>query len=81
MKGELIGRNTRAVNLRNKDVFEGKIIDETRNTFVLKTQKGSKRLIKRAYKFEFVHKDKLVVVDGKHLNKRPEERIKAKSKW
>ena len=78
LKGELIGRDTTALNLRNKDVFEGRIIDETKHTIVLKTSKGRKRLVKDAHSFEFALGDKRVRIEGRHFKKRPEERIKTR---
>ncbi|MFH1399367.1 MAG: ribonuclease P protein subunit [Candidatus Woesearchaeota archaeon] len=81
LKGELIGRNTRAVNLKNKDVFEGEIVDETKNTVVLQTSGVRKRLVKTLYSFGFVVQDKTVIIDGKYFNKKPEERIKSKLRW
>lgn len=59
-----------------KAVFEGKIIDETKNTFVLKTKKGRKRLVKTAYVFEFKTAKHIITIEGRHFAKRPHERIK-----
>lgn len=51
---------------------KGEIIDETKNTIILK---NGKILPKTECIFEFDINEK-VVIDGKKINKRPEDRIK-----
>ena len=78
LKGELVGRTTQAMSREGKPHLEGKIIDETKNTFVIQTANGRKRLVKARYVFEFAVDEKQVRIDGKLLEKRPEERIKTR---
>lgn len=78
IKGELIGLGVKVISSKNQanDGLQGKVVDETKNTFVLKTVKGKKRLIKQNCVFEFEVGRKRVRIEGKILAKRPEERIK-----
>ena len=69
-KGEWIG--VAAKIHYNKNVFEGKIIDETKNTIIIKTQEGEKKILKQNAKIEINGK----LIDGKKITKRPEDRIK-----
>jgi ribonuclease P protein subunit POP4 len=78
LKSELIGREVCMVKLSGGKTFQGKIIDETKNTVVVKTKNQKKRLIKATYAFEFELDGKKLRVDGKYFLKRPEERIKTK---
>jgi RNase P/RNase MRP subunit p29 len=78
LKGELIGREIRLERLTDGKKLIGKIIDETKNTIILKTGSQEKRLIKALYAFEFDVEGKKLRVAGKQFQKRPEERIKSK---
>ena len=71
---EIIGKTIRVVESKNKsDVgIEGKIIDETKKTVVVKTEKGKKRLFKNNITL-MINNQK---IKGETLLKRPEERIK-----
>ncbi|MEM2121559.1 MAG: ribonuclease P protein subunit [Candidatus Woesearchaeota archaeon] len=71
---EHIGREI-IIESKNKslDGLRGKIIDETKNTYLIKTEKGNKRIIKSQVKIIFLKER--VRVDGKKLLKRPEERV------
>ncbi len=82
IRGELIGLNVKVVsskNIANKSL-QGRIINETKNTLVIKTQKGEKKLIKQNCVFELEFENQKFQVQGKILAKRPEERIKLKRK-
>lgn len=70
-KGELIGSNIEVVSSTNKTLIglKGKIIDETKNTITL--DNGKKML-----KSHIIFKIKNEIVDGKTIQKRPEDRIK-----
>jgi len=75
-KSELIGLDVKIIeseNSFNKGV-KGKIIDETKNMFIIKTKKKKKKIIKNQCVFEF--KGKNIQINGKLLSSRPEERIK-----
>lgn len=72
VRGELIGLNVNAIG----ENISGKIIDETKNSILIETKKGRKMIMKNNNKFEFILLDKRIVIDGKQLALRPEERIK-----
>lgn len=80
LRGELIGKTIKAVHLRDEREIAGKVIDETKHTLVMKTKQGRKRLVKTAYLFVFPYGEKKVRIEGKHFNKKPEDRIKV-NKW
>jgi ribonuclease P protein subunit POP4 len=54
----------------------GLIVDETKNTFLIKTNHGNKKIAKKAAIFEFEYDDEKIIIDGKRIAYRPEERIK-----
>lgn len=59
--------------------IKGRIIDETMKTILLETPKGRKRVFKSDVKLLLKLPDgSLVLVDGKELLGRPEDRIKKK---
>ncbi|RLF36543.1 MAG: ribonuclease P protein subunit [Thermoplasmata archaeon] len=75
-RSELIGLNVKIIeseNSFNKGI-KGKIIDETKNMFIIKTKETRKKIIKDQCVFEF--KGKNIQINGKSLSTRPEERIK-----
>ncbi|RLF25083.1 MAG: ribonuclease P protein subunit [Thermoprotei archaeon] len=78
---ELIGLYVRVIDSRNKYLIglRGVVIDETRNTLVLSTDKGVKIVPKAVCSFEFrLPSGLLVRVEGRLLVGRPEDRIKRK---
>jgi ribonuclease P protein subunit POP4 len=54
----------------------GLIVDETKNTFLIKTKDGNKKIAKKTAMFEFEYNDKKIIIDGKKIAYRPEDRIK-----
>ncbi|MBN1377010.1 ribonuclease P protein subunit [Candidatus Woesearchaeota archaeon] len=76
LKTEFIGLDIEVMDSGNKSLIglKGKIIDETKNTFVLKTGKGTKKVIKKHNIFNIQGK----TVKGNEIMKRPEDRIKIK---
>ncbi len=78
LRGELIGRNIKAIHLKDRREIEGKVIDETKHTFVFETKKGRKSLVKARYAFEFPYGKKRVRIEGRYFDKRPDERIKTR---
>lgn len=78
LKSELIGLDIKVIESENRfnRGIKGKIIDETKNMFMVKTEKGRKSIIKDQCVFEFKLKEKNIQVNGKSLTIRPEERIK-----
>jgi ribonuclease P protein subunit POP4 len=55
---------------------EGVIIDETKQTFLIQTDHGMKRIAKRIATFAFQQNGDLQCVDGSTICSRPEDRIK-----
>lgn len=77
---ELIGLDAKVVESTNKEIvgFEGKIIDETKFMFSLKTKNGIKNLPKENSMWKFNFGNKESVVNGNLLSKRPSERLGGK---
>ena len=82
LKYEFIGTEAEVVDARNKANIgiKGKVVDETKNTFVIETEKGMKRVIKQNAVFEFRLGKRRVRIDGRLLVGRPEERLKKEIK-
>lgn len=77
-RSELIGLDVKIIESENRfnRGIKGKIIDETKNMFIVKTEKRKKKIIKNQCVFEFKLKEKNIQINGKSLVIRPEERIK-----
>lgn len=80
LKKELIGLNIRVLDSKNKDYIgiEGKLIDETQNSMVILHKGRRKAVLKSACCFEVEKDGKKFIVEGAHIMKRPQERIKAR---
>lgn len=68
---ELIGR---AVSVENGP--SGLIVDETKNTFLVETPAGVKRVPKSGRRFHFRAGDSLAVIHGNDIMFQPEDRTK-----
>lgn len=77
-KYELIGLKAEIADAKNKANIgiKGKIIDETRNTIMIETKKGVKRLIKENITIDVFFRGKQIRIKGGLLVGRPEDRIK-----
>jgi len=75
---EMIGLNTEIVEAKNKALIglKGKIIDETKNLFLIQTKKGEKKVLKDQITMELKVNNKKVQVDGKEFVGQPEDRLK-----
>lgn len=75
-----VGKTIRANQKSNLShpSLRGKVIDETKNLFILKTLKGIKKAIKKDMNFEADYQNKTIKVDGKILHGNTEERMKKK---
>lgn len=61
---------------KSREKISGKIVDETKNLFLIRTNSGVKKVPKKESVFEvFVGKER-VLVEGKKIVVRPAERIK-----
>lgn len=56
--------------------LNGLVINETKNTLVVDTNKGIKKVPKISSVFKFTIRDKSFIVNGREINFRPHERIK-----
>ncbi len=81
LKHELIGLDIEIVDSSNKSLIgkKGTIIDETRNSFVLKDSNGQRiRLLKNVIVFRVKLNSALLEINGKETVGRPEDRLKKK---
>ncbi len=76
LAGEIIGMQAKVAKSNGKGMqgIEGTIEDETQNTLVFKTAKGTKRVPKAQAAIEFPALG--ITVSGKLLQARPEDRTK-----
>ncbi len=77
-KDEFIGQYVKIVECTdpNWKGQSGLIVDETKNTFLIKTDHGNKKIAKKTAIFEFKTDDEKIIIDGKKIAYRPEDRIK-----
>jgi ribonuclease P protein subunit POP4 len=76
---ELIGLNAKIVETSHTGYvgIEGKVLDETRNTFLILHKNKKKIVIKNTSVFNFTTPDGTIVeIDGQVIIGRPEARIK-----
>lgn len=79
VQGEFIGLGAKVAKSANPSLAKvrGKIVDETRNTFIILHEGKQKTVPKDTSVFHFVMQDGTVVeIDGKLLVGRPEDRVK-----
>ena len=77
IKSELIGREVRVINSRNEALIgiQGRVIDETRNTLVIETSNGVKKVLKN----EVTLKIDEITFKGSDLIGKFTDRIKKRS--
>lgn len=75
---EFIGLEIKIIDSENEILKnkKGKIVDETKNTFIIESDGVRKSLLKFQIKFQFTFKGTKYIIDGKKICFRPEERIK-----
>jgi ribonuclease P protein subunit POP4 len=75
---ELIGLRVQVVSGACLDYagIAGRVVDETKNTLVLETEKGEATVPKKGSTFRFFLADEGIDVDGSLIAMRPEERPK-----
>ena len=76
MTREFIGLNVEVINKN----IQGKIIDETKNMFTIKTKEGYKKIIKKNSKMKFTMNNEKITIEGDKLIARPQDRINFKVK-
>lgn len=83
LQSELIGLKAKVVKSTNHDVtgIKGRIVDETRNTLVIRQGDDDKTVVKDIAVFQLTLRDGSVVeVEGNALLGTPENRVKKKLK-
>jgi ribonuclease P protein subunit POP4 len=83
VQGEFIGLKAKVVESSNADNvgINGTVVDETRNTFLIRQKNVDKMVVKDSSVFHFTMPDGTIVeVDGKVILGRPEDRLKKKIK-
>jgi len=78
LREEWIGKHVKIVNSTNKYNIgiNGKIINETKNIFVLITNNGERKIMKSNNTFQIKYNKKKINVKGIAMQLSPEERIK-----
>ncbi len=79
INSEFIGTKCHVTESRHKSYvgINGKVVDESKNTFTIMQADKSKKVVKEAAVFEFGYSDGTVVeIEGKLLVGRPEDRLK-----
>jgi ribonuclease P protein subunit POP4 len=83
IQGELIGLNAKVVKSTNPSNvgIHGKVIDETRNTLVMRNDDNTHIIAKETSIFQFKLQNGTVVeVEGNAIIGRPEDRVKKRPK-
>ena len=75
---ELIGLHVKVVKSSEAGRVgsAGKVVDETRNLLVIEKDGEEKKLPKAECEFEFIVGDEKVLVEGKKISCKPEQRVK-----
>jgi len=77
LRHELVGLETKART--GAKIVEGQVVEETEKTLKIKAPSGVEKVVKESSTLEFrLPGDAVVVVDGKLIACRPEDRIKKK---
>lgn len=73
---EWVGKHAKIIEAKNPSLkgMEGIVVDETRNTVIIETEKGIKKMPKQGTVFEIDGQE----VQGEEVLAAPEERIKLK---
>ena len=78
IKHELIGLDVEITKSKNKSLvgLKGKITDETKNMFVIKSKGVEKKIIKKENTFKIFTGEKWVEIIGELMVSKPEKRTK-----
>jgi ribonuclease P protein subunit POP4 len=73
---DFIGKNITITKSQciSQEKIHGKIINETKNTFVIETKQGNKKIIKKQIKFIINNQNEEIC--GENIIKKPDERLK-----
>jgi len=83
VQGEFIGLNVKVVESNNLSYvgISGRVVDETRNTLVIRHKNEDKVIVKEATVFQFTLLNGTVVeIEGNVILGRPEDRVKKRPK-
>lgn len=74
---EMIGLESEIVQASNSQIvgLNGMIVDETKNMFMINTEKGIKRIPKDSTTWKFSVNNTEIQIEGSTLMKRPHERL------
>ena len=77
---EMIGMQTEIIKSTNPQFnnIKGRIIDETKSTFILSTTNGRKKFPKQQNQWEFQLNGAKISLNGRMISKKPEDRIRMK---
>ncbi len=77
----LINKKVKIIKSSNKTLegIEGLIIDETKNTLLIESDK-IRKVLKKEVKLKINTQNRMIVIDGNDLIGRPEKRLKDKKK-
>jgi ribonuclease P protein subunit POP4 len=77
-RDELIGLNVKIIYCKDPAWIgkSGRIIDESKNTFLIEIDDKKMRIAKNIASFEFEFKGKKITINGSKIAFRPEDRIK-----
>lgn len=78
LKQEIIGKKIVINDAQNKDLIglKGVVVDETKNTLVIETNKGEKNLVKSQITITVTFNNETVNIEGAELVGRSEDRLK-----
>ena len=79
LQNEFIGLNAKVVRSSHPDYIgiTGRVVDETRNTLVIRHKNKNKIIVKNTAVFHFVLQDGTTIeIDGNAIVGRPEDRLK-----
>jgi len=78
---EFIGLHTEITQSSNSQIIglNGRIVDETKSMFRIKTKNGIKSIAKSKNSWKFSIKNQDIVIDGSKITKRPFDRIGSKA--
>ena len=77
-KGELIGLKVKIKKCKDPlwEGISGLVVDETKNTFLIRVNNSNKRISKKIATFEFDYDNNKITINGINISFRPEDRIK-----
>ena len=75
---EIIGLEIVVVDANNKSLIgiQGEVVDETKQSFIIQTKNGEKRVLKKGTSFKLKVNNQALIIKGDILVARPEDRIK-----